>query len=240
MIDERERILRKEKRKKILLISVLVIIGILAILGVIMLVLSGINSLLRERSVENLRESIRPPSYVFFKTDYNENIFDDAEYMGLNREMRYTVGGLTVTIGEHNYSQQTPIVRFMYNILQYIINGDYEKYNEIFIDAYLENAGDDLRETFTMQKLYNIDVELADTWEMLLPDGRTAIYTDYIVSYMIKGNNGTFRNDIPPGEEARIPVVYRIMTEVDTREDIFESSVYNLLHIFQYTSGLYD
>lgn len=238
MIDERERILRKERKKKILLVIVLVIIGILGILGIIMFILSGINSLLREESIQSLEESIRPPSYIFAEPNYDENIFDDSEYMGMDRAMKYTVEGVTISITENNYSQQTPIVQFMYDSLQYIINGDCEKYNEIFTDEYLNKIGDNLRETFTMQKLYDIDVELANLQEEELPNGRTAVYSDFVVRYKIKNNNGTFRNDLPDG--ARIPMVYLVMTEVDKRDDIYESSVYDIVHIYQYTSDLYE
>ena len=236
--NEREQRLRKEKRKKILLVIVLVIIGIIAIFGIVMFILSGVNSILEEQRRQKLDEDDRPPSYIFAPPNYNENIFDDAEYMGRNREMKYTVAELTISITDDNYSQQTAIVKFMYDILQYIIHGDYEKYNSIFIDSYIENAGDALRETFTMQKLYNIDVELANTWETEVSDGKFVVYTDYLVLYMIKNNNGTFRNDFQ--DEERRPLIYRIMTEVDVRNDVYTSSVYDILSVAKYTSGLYE
>ena len=239
MENERERMLRNAKRKKILLIGIGVIIAIFAILGIIALILAGINSWMREQSKAKLEDDIRPPSYIFAEPNYNENIFDDAVYMTLDREIYYTSGQMRTSITENNYASQLPAAQFMYDIILYIINGDYENYNKIFTDFYIKQAGDALRETFTMQKLYNIDIEILLTWDDVPEAGKRVIYSDFKVSYMIKNNNGTFRNDIPP-EEARVPVVYRVMTIYDSREDIYESFVYDLLHIFKYESGLYN
>lgn len=233
METDEQRMLRKEKKKKLLLIIVLVIVGIFAVLGIIALVLSGINNYFKQKSIDDLEEELRTPSYIFESPNYNENIFDDAAYMRMDRDMYYKNAEVKISVTEDNYSSQPPAVQFMYDIIQHIINGEYEEYNGIFIDEYIKNAGDDLRETFTMQKLYNIEVEVLQLWE-----ADNVTYTDFKVGYMIKNNNGTFRNDLP--DEMSRPVVYRIMTISDVSNDIYESSVYNLLLYSKYTSGLYE
>ncbi|NLW73775.1 MAG: hypothetical protein GX057_02610 [Clostridiales bacterium] len=126
---------------------------------------------------------------IFHTPDYNENIYDDEYYMGLDRSIYYREldTGVTVAIEAEDYDSYDESVRFMVDFVNYIIAGDAESYNACFEEAYFEVEGNDEKEAFTMQKLYNILItKISETKDGYL----------FTLEYMIKDNNGTFRTDI--------------------------------------------
>lgn len=142
-------------------------------------------------------------SYNFYPTDYDEDIFADETYMGLNRYLQYKNGAETITITDGNYAKYGEAVEFFGKYFETVINGDYETYNTFFTDEY--NAENEQHLPFTKQKLYDITVEqLSST---VNGDGsRTYVFK---VSYSIRRNNGTFRNDID--SDAQKPLRFELI-----------------------------
>jgi len=201
-----EIIKQKEKRKKMLLISVCVVVGIFVVFGLTYLILSPIKSGFDARKAAKWEAKYgKIPSYVFAEPDYNFDIFSDPGYMEKDRGVKYFDGAGTTTITDANLSVYAPEVQFMYNVVQMLIRGQYEEYKKIFTDEYLKNAGDDFREQFTMQQLYDIQLETVD----YSIDG-DVINPVISVSYKIRNNTGTLRTDLDCNEEAWRPVVYML------------------------------
>ncbi|MGI6166539.1 MAG: hypothetical protein ACOYIA_00135 [Eubacteriales bacterium] len=126
---------------------------------------------------------------IFHKPDYSEDIYKDEYYMGLDRSIYYREldTGVTVAIEPETYDNYDEGVRFMVDFVNYIIAGDAESYNACFEEAYFEVEGNEKKEAFTMQKLYNIMItKMSETGDGYL----------FTLEYMIRYNNGTFRTDI--------------------------------------------
>ena len=70
---------------------------------------------------------------------------------------------------------------------------DYVKGNSFFSDAYFDVEAE--KEAFTAQKLYNITITLQSR-EEIIEEGETYNREIYVVEYMIRQNNGTFRTDV--------------------------------------------
>ena len=230
MLSEEENYTRKQKRKKILIIAVLIVIGAFVVFGIVTFILSAV----KNHNEDQKRAALeKQQSYNFYEPDYNLNIFEDQGYMETDRNIHVTVDGATTAITDNNRQDYTPEILFMQNVINYIINGDYVNYNKIFTDDYLKNAGDNLREMFTMQQLYNIELETVDSAQ---PDNKTHTYA-VKVTYSIRHNNGTFRNDLPEG--AANSVVYELTETTDPNTGNSEFKATNLLKYNQYISGLY-
>ena len=232
MLSDEQIIMKKKKKKKILLIALGAVAGIFIIFGLVTLILSAVNNYMADKKKEALDNSLFR-SYSYPEADYNFNIFDDEFYMNQSdRNIYVTEDGATTVIAEENYNTYSPAVQYMYNVINLIIAGNYVEYNKIFTDDYLKNAGKDLRERFTMQELYKINIEVIDSQPSTKGD---KINTDVKVDYKIRNNNGTFRNDLDFNDNGSIPVVYKLESNTDNTN----IKVYGLLTYYKYASGLY-
>lgn len=232
MLSHEEIIKQKKKRKKVLLIALGVVAGIFLLFGLIVLILSGVDAFMKNQARDSIENETKR-SYVYPDPDYDYNIFEDDYYMNqTDRSVRITDGAATTVITADNYDSYSPEICFMYDVIELIIKGDYVEYNKIFTEDYIKNAGNDLRERFTMQQLFEIQLEILNYEES---DSGSEIYSDIKVSYRIRNNNGTFRNDLDYNDDASLPVVYKLVSD-STRTNI---KVDGLLTYYKYTSGLY-
>jgi len=231
MMDEQEIMKQKEKRKKVLFIAVSVIVGIFIVFGLTVLILSGVKNYLQDKRKAEY-DSKMNKSYVYPPADYDLNIFDDSGYMGLDRNVWFNDGAAKTVITDDNLKNYSPELQFMYNVINLIINGDYTEYNKIFTDDYIRTAGENLRDRFTMQQLYNIELEIEDYSQTNTASGLIT-QSVIVVNYMIRNNNGTFRNDLDYNEEAIREVVYMLTT---TESGI---KVTNYMPLSKYEAGLY-
>ena len=139
-----------------------------------------------------------PIDYDFYPVDFGENIYEDEEYVELIKYgfISYTDSALTLGIEREDAVDFGKDVVFMMEYLYSIIEGDSEKYNAYFSDAYYKRH--DRKDAFTMQKLY--DVEITKESVTTVTD-KDVTYTQYRYSlvYKIFENNGSFRNDIGDG-----------------------------------------
>jgi len=230
--SQEEIILRKEKKKKILLIAVLVVIGMFLILGILTLAASGINYNIKEQQ-RRAAEQKTMRSFVYPTPDYGFNIFEDEKYMGLDRNVWVSDGVMRTVIKEDNKTSYSPELQFMYDVINYIINGDYTEYNKIFTESCFEGVSDEMKrlfekEQFTMQQLFEIELEYLHSRE----EG-SLVYTDIMLTYRIRNNNGTFRNDLDFEDGAR-PVVYALVSDRGGEIKTEKIMTYSM-----YLSGLY-
>jgi len=148
--------------------------------------------------------------------------------LNLNRDVWVYDDVVGTVITEDNKSDFISEIQFMYDVLNLVINGDHIEYNRLFTDDYRRRSGDKIRDRFTMQQLFEIEMEYLGTGEM-----GSVPFTDIKLSYKIRNNNGTFRNDLAANEEGRLPVVYTIVYTGG------ELKIAELLTYAQYMSGLY-
>jgi len=225
IIKQRER---NEKKKKILFIAVGVVVGLIVLLGIVSFILSAINDHLENRAKTEIENETRR-TYIYPPADYDYDIFSDAGYLGLDRGIWFSDGVAKTVVTDDNLKQYSPEVQFMYNVINMIIKGDYVEYNKIFTANYMRTAGDDIRERFTMQQLFDIELEY-----VYYDESGSEIYSDIVVTYWIRNNNGTFRNDLDYNDAGALPVVYRL---ISNSEGI---KVNDLLSYYKYTSGLWN
>jgi len=186
-----------KKTKKTILISWGIIVALLIVFWGISYILSNID--------ENLNKSpIYDPNaqtIIFHEINYDEDIFEDSVYMGLDRNI-YIFDlntGVTESLEEHDYTNYGKDVKFMADFINYIILGNAEGYNDCFNEDYYSEIDNEPKESYTMKKLYNI--KLTKITEEKIDNGE---YTEYVyyLEYMIFQNNGSFRMDI--GSDASV------------------------------------
>lgn len=146
-----------------------------------------------ERALYGKQEENYSSSYIFYDADYDMNIYDDTAYMELNRYITFSDGVVATALNEADYIGQDEDVRFMIGYIESIIAGDAEAYNACFSEQYYtQNKPLD---RFTMQKLYEIKLTRTETQTEGEGDDEYTTH-GYVVEYMIRHNNGTFRRDL--------------------------------------------
>ena len=186
---------KRSRMKKKIIIVIISILALMALMFISIFVLSSILDKISGKDEEY--------NFNFYEADYNENIFEDREYMSLieNGYISYCdMDNVTLGIDKddaHKYGQD---VEFIVAYIQYMINGDVDKYNGCYSDLYYEE--EDPKEKFTMQKIY--DVLIKKISEETVSDS-SGSYTKYIFSlnYKILKNNGTLRNDFLTGSRTQ-------------------------------------
>ena len=134
--------------------------------------------------------------YNWYEADYDENIFENEDYIELTEYgfISYTDGSVTVGIERNTALNYGDDVQFMVDYLYSIIEGEHEKHNSFFSDYYYKNH--QKKDRFTMQKIYDVSLKK----ELVTKKDGYTEYT-YILSYKILENNGTFRKDIGDGSK---------------------------------------
>ncbi|MDL2287194.1 hypothetical protein LJB90_01340 [Eubacteriales bacterium OttesenSCG-928-G02] len=174
---------KKKKLKKIIII--------ISICFTVLLLLTGILAIINGYLEKNPpSESSNTSDLQHLDPDYNVNIFDDPIYMLKNRNVFYSEYETGEEITEDNYLTLGKCSAFFKNYFDIVINGEYNKYKELFFDQ--KTSKDIIPEKFTMQKIYDIEVNL--TLEKLEQDNTVKYY--FTVKYKIMNNNGTFRNNV--------------------------------------------
>lgn len=170
----------------------IIVIGI--IIGACMIMIYGLSSMISFNLEDFLYEEVNVGNSILpYEPDFNENIFEDEDYLDLDRNIYYTESstGMTVSIDESNYSKYSDAVVFMFEYINSIIGGQTNFYNNCYNDLYIQAVGK--QSEFTMQKLYDIEFCILHTGT------DSASGKDYVklwLDYKIMENNITLRNDI--------------------------------------------
>lgn len=143
-------------------------------------------------------EDEEPIDYNWYKADYNENIFEDEDYMKLIEYgfISYTEGSVTMLIDRESAQNYGNDVAFMVEYLYSIIEGNTDNYNDKFSSEYYKRR--EPKESFTMQKIYDVFLNKELVTKIEDKKGSYTQYT-FVLSYRIFENNGTFRKDIGDG-----------------------------------------
>lgn len=169
----------KQRKKIIRLLILICIVGMLI----------GVAALLIDAYAREQEDQIYYyPAHMFATPDFSFDILSDEDYLGLDRSIYYTKDNITAPIK----GDESEIAAFWCAYFSAILHGDADAYNGLFSEFYLSRK--DKQQNFTMQRIYNIQVEFYDAKPD--PEDEKQIVQIYIISYRIAQNNGTFRRDI--------------------------------------------
>ena len=182
-----------KQAKKTLIIIILIIVAVIAVLGAVALLID-----LYEKEEEYVID------YDFYPIDFEEDIFEDEEYLSLidGGFITYTDSMTNVSVGitKDNAYQYGEEVKFLVDMIYDIINGDHQAYNARFSNNYYNKNSP--KEAFTMQKIYDVKITYVMA-EITSKDGENNAQAVYHVDYRIYHNNGSFRRDIGDGSRTQ-------------------------------------
>lgn len=190
----------KKSFKKNLIIVLAALAVLLLIMYLLTLILPKVfNDITEDGSEEGTA------NFNFYTPDYDENIYEDENYLTLieNGVLTYDNGtNSMVSISPDNASEHGDAVKLLADYVYSIIDGDVKEYNSYFSERYYETK--EPKTAFTMQKIYNGTITYYSI-ESGSENGNN--YTKYVykLKYYIHENNGTFRMDI--GEDAKTQYV---------------------------------
>ncbi len=132
----------------------------------------------------------------FEEPDWDEDIFEDSDYLNKDRSVHYTSNGVSIMLEtDEQFESAGPIALFFQQYFTAIIHGDHITYNSLLTDQYKKEYGP--KDPFTMQKLYEIEVIDLNRINYL-NEGTPNMITvyEFDVEYKIMENNGTYRNNL--------------------------------------------
>lgn len=165
---------------------------VMILFSVLLLIFILIFAAIFALSNQNNGQNAKKYDFIFHEVDFETDILSDESYLSLNRSVSLKQGNQTTVI-DRNYVSEKGTVEFMLDYLDCVISGDYEGYGDFFSELYFE--AESVPEIFTMQRIYEITVEILSETE-IADSNRN--YTEYRISldYKINRNDGTFRQDM--------------------------------------------
>lgn len=163
--------------------------------------------------IEAIQGGEEKPDIQFHYPNFEEDIMTDSSYLGKIRLMGYKDGGQMTLINEDDYYLYSPAVNRMHDFFAAAIAGDLDAYNACFTQAYHEENDGERTEPFTMQRIYDMMIELIGEVNVT---GTDTVRTFFRVEYRIQKNNGTFRDDM--GSDCTLPQVFELTWNTETKE----------------------
>ena len=150
-LDRNDAYVQSKKMKRIILSVFAGMIGFIVLFYILSCVIDI------DTIIDNLNGNIynpTKPTIVFVTPNYDEDIYKDSEYMGLDRNVYiYDINtGVMESLEEDDYQSYGDGVKFMVDFVNTIISGDAESYNECFEDECFYNDSVEEKEAFTMQR----------------------------------------------------------------------------------------
>ena len=181
---EKKKLSERQKLKRAVLIVAAAFLALLLLTGLLWLVNKFLPKVLPEPE----------DAFSFYEADYDRNIFEYPAYQRLNRSVRYLEYETGENLTEENYLTLGVASEFFYKYFDAIIRGDCDAYRAYLTPHYIETYQPP--ELFTMQMLYNIEVNREQHVSTAEFEGQTATVHYFSVKYSIFENNGTFRRDV--------------------------------------------
>ena len=136
-------------------------------------------------------ETYSTEHFKFERPDWEANIFEDEEYLELNRRIMYRNGGEEYPVDE---GLPVPdVARMFVDYLDAIMHGDAGRLKGFYTAECLEELDPPIPDAFTMQRVYDAVIIYNGT----MTDPQTEQkYERISLIYKIQKNDGTFRTDI--------------------------------------------
>jgi hypothetical protein len=210
--------IKKKHIKKRIMITVVIMAAVLLVMYLLTLILPLLSSNVKNKQEEGTAD------FNFYTPDFDENIFEDEEYMALiaNGVLKYdNAANSIIQLNSDNAGEHGDAVKFLVDFVDSIIDGDSTRYNSFFSKEYFKTNKE--KSKFTMQKIYDGTITYYSA-EGVTDNGNN--YTKYIykLSYSIIDNNGTFRNDI--GEDQKTQYIVITNREGTLKIDAISTSKY--------------
>lgn len=210
---------RKLKRRMIIVIVCMVAFAVIAI---------PLIKLLDNASVGGNEETLGPsmlPHGNFYEPDYECNIMQDPEYLNLNRRIYHhdERTGEMEELTEKTLNNYGPAAVVLCDMINAVIAGDDEAYNELFSPNYYANREPEA--PFTMQRLYDIKLTKVSETAVVGEKGKYTQY-EYEVEYKISRNDGLFRTDIGSDESKK---QYFILSD-STSDEVLIDQILNYVY----------
>jgi hypothetical protein len=201
------------KKKRNIIIVFLSLIGVMIVLIILNMLMDKVAEIpVKDIIPQKKSVDIATYNYDFYPPDYKTDIMSDADYLDKNRYIEFTNGAISVTIANGAFAEFGKPLVFFNEYFNTIINGDSDTYNGYFTADYYRDKTHIPYEEFTMQRVYEMNVELIQ--EYLIESGE--YYGDtmsiFRVAYKIMKNDGTFRNDM--GSDGAVPLLFELIYDV--------------------------
>jgi hypothetical protein len=185
------------------------IIAVLAAAIILMIILLLLNNINYDVDMFGRRQTEPAKKIVFSIPDYESDIYENSEYMAKNRFILYKEDPYTTVITE-TINEYGSLGMFFLDYFKVLRDGDAEAYNGFFTDDYFEDKNNTRYTEFTMQKIYDAEVEKLT--ESLIESGEYDGWTRYTykISYKIMANDGTFRSDMP--SDTLVPQIMELLS----------------------------
>lgn len=183
--------------KKKILIAFAIILGVLLLLTCAAFLIDYIEN--ADTDIPNSAD--KEIDYNFYPPDFEEDIFENQDYLTLfnNGFMDFKEGNVTIGITKDNASKYGADTSHVVEMLYSIINGDNDLYNQHFSDLYYKTHA--AKDDFTMQMLYDIRIERISAEKIEIENTPAYNRSVFSIEYKIYRNNGTFRKDIGEGSK---------------------------------------
>lgn len=182
------------RTKKRVLVAIAVCMGVLVLLAGTVLWLESI------AGGDTPTDETNDPTY-FYPSDPSVDIMEDADYLELDRRIHFTRDGEMTIVNDENVESYGPAVQTLSQMIDCIIAGDHEGYNALFSSNYYATEGNEAKDAFTMQRVYDVALEyVRESTQTDKKTGKTYTQYEIIVKYKISRNDGTFRRDIGSNE----------------------------------------
>ncbi len=144
---------------------------------------------------------------------YDKNIFENKAYLEFQRDLIFGFGGVEQVYSFDELDEVSPECGFFLSYFQTVINGDYEKYPDFFLEGILEE-----KPKFTMQMIYEPYVKFHSESKDKI-NGEEVVLQNYLVQYKIFKNNGTFRKGV--SSNTAVPQIYQLLRGEDGNYRIY-------------------
>ncbi|MCI8589675.1 MAG: hypothetical protein HFE77_03065 [Clostridiales bacterium] len=195
------KMMRNNKKSFLLKIAIMVLC-IMLLLALVYGIAMAVNQQLQEKRNES--DEINTDNFVYYFPDWEENIWQDEDYIEKDRTIYFQNGAETYPLSD--IGSEGRGASFFMSYVDALIEGDYEALNHMYTSEYTDKNG--LFEPFTKQKVYNVLVSYKGTAEGIDGYGKAEVFD---LSYYIMKNNGTFRRDIE-SNRSRTQIIYLVQT----------------------------
>ena len=154
----------------------------------------------------------REPEIYLYTPDWETDIHTLPAYQLLVQDIYYSKDGWNgIAVDKGSYvSVGGKGLKFMADYVETVINGDHEKLNSLFTEAYFKD--NKKYEAFPQQKIFDVVIT---EYQYSSPEYDYGSINDlyYVISYRIYRNDGLFRDDIDDVTE--LPQLFKLLVYSD-------------------------
>lgn len=209
-MDIQQKAARSADRKKSKIIIITVLISVAVAIALLIGASIGI-----DMYKDKLASQTTAIDFDFYPADYDEDIYEDHEYVEKITGQFIQFYDPTGNMGTIGIDRETAAqwggeeLGFIVEMLYDVIDGDHEGYNARFSTNYYKT--NQPKEKFTKQKIYDVMITYEPAESSTEGNYTKSVYS---IEYRILKNNGTFRNDIGEGSRKQYITIVKENGEI--------------------------